>query len=81
MQVTGVVFGLGSVMLALGHLRSGVMNAETIPLSMAMVVPVIAGLGLGFAVHDRLDQKRFRQLTLLLLIVAGLNLIRRGLVA
>lgn len=80
MQVTGVVFGLGSVMLTLGHLRSGVLNADTAPLSLAMVVPVMAGMALGLAVHDRLDQKRFRQATLVLLIVAGLNLIRRGLI-
>ena len=79
MQITGVVFGTGSVMLLLAHVRSGVMNAETWPLSAIMVLPVLAGMVAGFGVHDRLDQRRFRQATLALLILAGLNLIRRGL--
>lgn len=79
MQVTGIVFGLGAVALLAAHLRSGVLNAQTWPLSAAMVVPVLAGMALGFAVHDRLDQRRFRQATLALLVLAALNLIRRGL--
>jgi uncharacterized membrane protein YfcA len=64
--------------LLLAHLRSGVLSAETAPLSLAMVVPTTLGLILGFAVGDRIDQKRFRRLTLIVLIVAGLNLIRRA---
>lgn len=79
MLVQGVIYGIGAVLLMVAHLRSGVLNAQTLPLSFAMVVPAMLGMALGLAVHDRLDQKRFRQLTLIVLIFAGLNLIRRGL--
>lgn len=78
MRVQGVIYGIGAVTLFFAHLRSGVLNTETFPLSLAMVLPALAGMGLGFAVHDRLDQQRFRQITLAVLIVAGLNLIRRA---
>lgn len=79
MRVQGVVYGLGAVMLTLAHLRSGVLNWDTAPASAAMIVPALAGMAAGFAIHDRVDQARFRRLTLVVLIVAGANLIRRGL--
>ena len=78
MAIQGVIYGLGSVMLFLGHLRSGVLNAQTWPLSAALVVPALAGMWLGFKLGDRFDQERFRRVTLLVLVVAGANLIRRG---
>ena len=33
---------------------------------------------LGYRVHDRLDQERFRRLTLAVLVLSGLNLVRRS---
>ena len=78
MAIQGVIYGLGSLMLFLGHLRSGVLNAQTWPLSAALVVPALAGMWLGFKLGDRFDQERFRRVTLLVLVVAGANLIRRG---
>ncbi len=80
MAVQGVIYGLGSVMLFLGHLKSGVLNAQTWPLSAVLVVPALGGMWLGFRLGDRFDQERFRRVTLLVLVVAGGNLIRRGLV-
>ena len=46
---------------------------------MALVIPASIGMIVGFYVQDRLDQEKFRYLTLIVLVVAGLNLIRRGL--
>jgi hypothetical protein len=34
----------------------------------------------GYLVQDRLDQVVFRRVTLIVLVIAGLNLLRRGLV-
>ena len=79
MAVQGVIYGAGSVMLLLGHLRSGVLNGATLPFSALLVLPALAGMALGFRLGDRFDQDRFRRATLLVLIVAGANLIRRGL--
>ncbi len=78
-RVQGVVYLIGSVMLLLAHLRSGVFNAQTAPLSALLVVPAFAGLWAGFQVQDRLDAVRFRRWTLMVLAIAGLNLVRRAL--
>jgi len=77
-RVQGVIYGAGSVVLLLAHLRSGVLNAATIPLSLAMVAPMVVGMWAGQAVQDWLDQRRFRTAMLAVLVAAGANLIRRG---
>lgn len=77
-QMQGVVYGVGAVVLMLSHLRSGVLNVETAPLSLAMVGPMLCGLRAGQMVQDRLDQARFRRAMLFVLVIVGLNLLRRG---
>jgi uncharacterized membrane protein YfcA len=79
MVVQGVIYGLGSVVLVLAHLRSGVLNAETAVFSAALLPAALAGMAVGFRLQDRMDQDRFRRITLLVLVVAGANLIRKGL--
>jgi uncharacterized membrane protein YfcA len=79
MRVQGVVYGAGALVLLAAHLKSGVLNAETAPLSALLLVPALVGVALGILVHDRLDQDRFRKATLAVLVIAGLNLVRRGL--
>lgn len=79
MAAQGVIYGLGSIALLIGHLQSGVLNRETIPFSAMLVVPSLLGMWVGFRVQDRLDQERFRKMTLIVLTFAGLNLIRKGL--
>ncbi len=78
-KITGVIFGMGSLTLLIAHLRSGVLNAQTIPLSAGLVLPALMGMALGNLVQDRLDQKKFKRATLVVLLIAGANLIRRGL--
>lgn len=78
-RVQGVVFLVGAVVLTGAHLTSGVLNAGTLPLSALMVVPAVLGLWAGFRMHDHLDPARFRRWTLVLLVLTGLNLVRRGL--
>jgi len=79
--VQGVIFGIGAVVLFFSHLKSGVLNAQTLQLSAWMVVPAVAGMLIGFQFQDKLDQAKFRKVTLAVLVIAGLNLIRRGLIA
>lgn len=78
MSVQGVIYGLGSVMLLVGHLQSGIVNAQTWVFSAALVPPALIGMWVGFRLGDRFDQERFRRVTLWVLIIAGANLIRRG---
>lgn len=74
----GIVYSAGSVVLLLSHLRSGILNGSTLPLSLAMVLPMLAGMWLGQKLQDRFDQNQFRRWTLIVLVIAGINLIRRG---
>lgn len=77
-RVQGVIYGLGAVALLAAHIQSGVVRSETMPLTLAMLVPAGLGMWIGLRLHDRMDQDRFRQVTLIVLVLAGLNLIRRG---
>ncbi|MBM1221972.1 sulfite exporter TauE/SafE family protein [Ponticoccus sp. SC2-23] len=78
-RVQGIIYGSGAIALFLGHARSGILNAQTLPLSLWMIVPAIIGVKLGQLLQDRIDQRLFRRVTLLILLIAGLNLLRRGL--
>ena len=55
------------------------LNPVTLPASAWMVLPTMAAMFVGYRVHDRLDQERFRRLTLVVLVLTGLNLVRRAL--
>ena len=78
-RVQGVIYGLGAVLLFLAHLQTGVISMHTLPTSAMMLVPAGIGMLIGFAIQDRLDQAKFKKATLVVLVVAGLNLVRRGL--
>ncbi len=79
MRIQGVIYGLGAVALTAAHVGSGVLRMETLPFSVALVIPAVLGMWAGGRLQDRIDQKAFRRLTLLVLLIAGLNLTRRGL--
>ena len=78
MVVQGVIYGLGSVTLLFAHLQSGILNRETVPLSAVLLIPALAGMWIGFKLQDRMNQDVFRKVTLVVLIVTGLNLIRKS---
>ena len=74
----GVSFLLGTIVLSGGLAVSGVLDAQTWPLSLAGVVPVLIGMWLGLRIAPRLNPATFRKAALAMLIFAGLNLLRRG---
>lgn len=80
MRIQGVIYGLGALALVFAHIGSGVLTLQTLPFSAALVPPCLLGMWLGGKVHDRIDQEAFKRAILAVLIIAGLNLIRRGLV-
>lgn len=77
-RIQGVIYGAGAVVLMLAHVRSGVLNRATLPLSAMLVAPSLVGMWLGILLQDRMDQVRFRRWTLIVLIIAGGNLLRRA---
>jgi len=81
MRVQGVIYSAGAVVLAFAHLGSGVLNAATLPVSAALILPALLGMGAGLRIQDRIDQATFRKLTLVVLLLAGLNLLRRAALA
>lgn len=80
MRAQGVIYGVGAVALFGAHLKSGVLRPETAPLSIALVPAAVLGMWIGGRLLDGIDQKMFRKATLLVLLIAGMNLVRRGLV-
>lgn len=77
-RVQGVVYGLGALALSAGHMASGILNRETLPFSLALIIPALIGLQIGFWLQDRLDRDRFITLTLIVLLCSGANLLRRA---
>ena len=80
MRIQGAIYGLGAVALLGAHLKSGVIRAETLPFSILLILPAVVGIWAGFKLQDRFDQAQFRKVTMWVLLVAGINLIRRGLI-
>lgn len=78
-RVQGVVYSSGAVALTLAHLNSGVLNAPGLALSALLILPAVAGMALGMIIQARLDQEKFRLAILIVLTLAGLNLVRRAL--
>ncbi|MCL5777619.1 sulfite exporter TauE/SafE family protein [Limibaculum sp. FT325] len=78
-RAQGVSYLIGSVVLVAAHLQSGLLDATTVPMSALMCLPAAAGMWAGLVAQDRMDQARFRRMTLVVLCLAGLNLLRRGL--
>ena len=79
LRIQGVIYLTGSVMLLGAHLRSGVMTGPNAAFSAALILPAILGMACGDRIGRRLDQARFRAWTQALLILTGLNLMRRAL--
>ena len=78
MRLQGVVYTIASIALLGAHFRSGILDRSTLALSVYALIPAMIGVWLGTAWHDRLPQQMFRRLTLVILVLAGGNLIRRA---
>lgn len=77
-RASGLCFALGALMLAPAHLTSGILNAETFPISIGLILPTVIGMWLGLKAHDRMDVALFRKIVLIVLCLTALNLIRRA---
>lgn len=78
-RATGLCFLLGAVILAPAHFVTGVFNAQTAALSAVMLPAALIGQYFGQKTQDRLDAELFRKITLAVLVIAALNMLRRGL--
>ncbi|MCG7493777.1 sulfite exporter TauE/SafE family protein [Thalassobius sp. Cn5-15] len=79
LRIQGVIYGLGALVLFLAHIKSGVVRADTVVFSASLLVPALLGTWVGFQLHERIDQAAFKKVTLVVLLIAALNLMRRAL--
>ncbi len=77
-QIQGVIYFLGAILLTVAHVAAGILTRQTALFSLCLVVPAMLGLVAGMYVQDRINQAMFRRVTLFVLLIAGLNLVRRG---
>ena len=80
-RTQGVIYGIGALALTFSHLSTGILNIHTLIFSAILVPAAIVGMRLGRIIQDRIDQSVFMKATLLVLMTAGVNLVRRALFA
>ncbi len=78
-RVTGVLLLVGSVPLLTGYVIGGVMDGAMARMSALMVLPVLGGFWVGERLRSRLEPEVFRKILLVVFLLMGLNLLRRGL--
>jgi uncharacterized membrane protein YfcA len=74
----GTFFLMGGIFVIIAFVERGILNRETAPWSLLCVLPVLAGMWLGQRFARRVDQERFRKAVMIVLLLLGLNLIRRA---
>ncbi len=77
-RTCGVTFLLGAIPFILGHASTGVLNTTTATISALMLIPAAIGMRLGQTIQDRLPAEAFRKVILTVLVLAGLNFLRRA---
>jgi len=77
--VIAMVFLVGAVPLHGNLILQGVTTSDILILSALASLPVIAGMAVGTWLRSRFSQAVFEHLLIAVIVIAGLNLIRRGL--
>ncbi len=77
--VIAMVFLVGAIPLHSNLFLLGVTTPEILILSALATIPVVVGMTLGTWLRARFSQAMFEKILVIVIIVAGLNLIRRGL--
>lgn len=80
-RASGLLIFLGSLPLAAGYLRQGILDGETALMSVVLLIPTFAGFYVGERLRYRLSEVAFRKLLLLLFFLMGANLLRRAVMA
>jgi hypothetical protein len=75
------VFQLSSAVQLLSYAALGLFTPELITLGVIACIPMLLALMAGIAIRGRLDQERFRQLIVVLLVASVANLLWRTFVA
>ncbi len=77
-KVQGIMYSLGSILLLICHLYSGIFNTYTFSISLALVPLCIVGLFIGSIIRNKIKQTTFKTFTLIMILFASINLIRKA---
>ena len=77
-RATALLLLIGSVPLCVVYIREGFLTGPLAMMSAGLLVPTMLGLLIGERFRNRLSEKAFRNATLILFFLVGLNLLRRG---
>ncbi|OKH88962.1 sulfite exporter TauE/SafE family protein [Thalassospira sp. TSL5-1] len=80
-QGVNISFTLSSLIMAVGLSRIGLMTWHSALISLAGLIPVFLGVKAGSFVRARLEAETFRKLVLVMLILFGIILIGKALLA
>lgn len=80
-QGVNISFTLSSLIMAAGLSRIGLMTWHSVWISLAGLIPVFIGVKAGSYVRSRLEAETFRKLVLIMLILFGIILIGKALLA
>ena len=78
MKLQAVIYGTGAILMFFGHITSGIFNLSTAPLSGFLIIPCVFGFWIGAQIRNTFDRNMFRKVTLVILIIVGVNLISRA---
>ncbi len=78
-RVSGLMFLLGGIPLAVGYFLRGAFVGQQGLLSLLMILPTFVGFTVGEHLRGRMSETLFRQFLLLVFFLMGLNLLRRAL--
>ncbi len=67
-----------AVPFTFAYWNNGIFRGDIIWMSVAACVPSMIGIRIGEVIRERIDQQTFRRLMLVMLLIIGLNLIRRA---
>jgi len=74
-QAMGLLFLLGSGVIAVAFTVQGIFTRELAIASTAATVPTLAGYWLGEKIRHRIPEEQFRQLMLIALLMLGLYIV------
>ena len=77
-KIQGIMYSFGSILLLIGHLYSGILNLYIVSLSLALVPLCIIGLFIGSIIRNKINHATFKTITLIMILIASINLIRKA---
>jgi len=77
-QAIGIQFLITGTMWMVALIQQGGLNATNLPVSALALIPAAVGMAAGAWLRQRIAEEQFRTALFVLLLLVGLNLIRKG---